>query len=120
MRRLWFHLALGLVLAGCERGDIVSGVSDSVYVTTLAELRNIQVDESRDSARKAIARDSVLQGRGLTPEQLERASRAVAREPARAVQLWQRIEAKAITLDRGAPAPPLPPRDLPKKQTGAP
>lgn len=96
MRRLaCMHvLILAGGITGCNRGELISGVSDSTYVATMAELRRLQ-RPGRDSAQGAAARDSVLRRRGLTPAQLERASAALAEDPDRAVALWQRIESRA-------------------------
>ena len=69
----------------------MAGVTDSTFVTTMAALMRINADASRDSAGRAVARDSVLQSRDLTAETLERAARVVSDDPDRAAALWQRI-----------------------------
>src|SRR5215210_7415695 len=97
-------LALPVVAAACARGDLVDGVSDSAFVTTMAELRRVQNDATLDSARRANARAKALQGRGLSPDQLEAAAKALAHEPARAVEIWRAIETKAAEN----PNPPMP------------
>jgi len=69
----------------------VAGVTDSAFVATMAALTRINADSSLDSARRVVARDSLLQSRDLTAAKLERAARALANDPDRAMALWQRI-----------------------------
>ena len=76
----------------CTRGEIVSGVSDSVYVTAMTELRMVQTNATLDSVGRAAARRTVLQRRGLTVEQLERAAAALADDPERASRVFATIE----------------------------
>ena len=87
------HL-LAIVVAGmgCTRGEIVSGVTDSTFVTAMTELRMAQTNATLDSVGRAAARRSVLQRRGLTLEQLERAAEALADDPERASRLFATIE----------------------------
>ena len=73
-------LLLCVALAGCRQRDIVPGVSDSLFVATMADLRRLQVPVG-DSAVLASRRRQVLQQRGLTAEQLERAGQALATDP---------------------------------------
>ncbi len=98
MRRLaCFHvLILAGGMTGCNRGELISGVTDSTYVATMAELRRLRQHPGPDSTHNAAARAAVLQRRGLSPEQLERASTVLAQDPDRAVTLWQRIEEHAL------------------------
>jgi hypothetical protein len=95
-------LLLTLIAASCRQEEIVGGVTDSVFVGTMVELQRINRDPLRDSVGRASGRDSVLQGRGLTPEALERAARELARDPDRAAALMQKIAEAAMT-----PAPPV-------------
>ena len=69
----------------------MDGVSDSTYVATMTALTRINQDLARDSAAKAAARDSVLQARDLTADDIERAARALEDDPERAMALWLRI-----------------------------
>jgi len=69
----------------------VAGVTDSTFVATMTALTRINADSSLDSARRVVARDSLLQSRDLTAAKLERAARALANDPDRAMALWQRI-----------------------------
>lgn len=87
-------VALG-VLGACREPPLAQGVSDSAFVATLAALKRVQDAVGIDSAQRAALRDSVLQGRGLTPAQLEAAARTLARNPARAQAVWQAIERRA-------------------------
>ena len=91
IRTLALH---ALVLSGmlaCRQGEIVAGVSDSAFVATMTALTRINQEGAGDSATRAAARDSVLQSRGLTREDLERAARALEDDPERAAALWIRI-----------------------------
>ena len=85
-------LALVVALSACEGGQRLAGVSDSTFVRTMAELRVLHTRAWPDSAAKAAALDSILQRRGLTPEQLERAARSLADDPERAVEIWREID----------------------------
>ena len=92
-RQLCVHgLALTMTLAACEGGESLAGVSDSTFVQTMAELRIVHGRAEIDSAARAAALDSILQRRGLTPEQLEQAARALAEDPERALELWRAID----------------------------
>jgi hypothetical protein len=100
-RTLAVHALVLSGMIGCRQGEIVAGVTDSTFVATMTALTRLNADSSLDSARRAVARDSLLQSRDLTGEALERAARALGDDPDRAVALWQRI-AKESAL----PAPP--------------
>jgi hypothetical protein len=95
-------LALTLIAGSCRQGEIVGNVTDSVFVGTMAALQRINRDPMRDSVGRASARDSVLQARGLTPETLERAAKALARDPNRAAALLRKIAEEPVGL---APPP---------------
>src|SRR5688500_4977588 len=91
IRTLALH---ALVLSGmlaCRRGEIVAGISDSTFVATMTALTRINQEAAGDSASRATARDSVLQSRGLTRDDIERAARALEDDPQRAAALWIRI-----------------------------
>ena len=100
MRRLAFrHALVPAVLCAsfgaCRDGTLAAGVSDSAYVGAMVGLRRVARDTMLlDSAARTAARDSVLQGQGLTAEQLQQASRLLAADPERAAQLWRAIEQK--------------------------
>jgi hypothetical protein len=78
--------------AACTRSRDLAGMTDSTFVATMAALRHIERDEQLDSAARTTARATTLQERDLTPEELERAARALASDPARAETLWARID----------------------------
>ncbi|HKG92842.1 MAG TPA: hypothetical protein VKA84_13150 [Gemmatimonadaceae bacterium] len=94
-----------LASAACRRGEIVSGVSDSAFIRAMVDLRRIQNNPSLDSTRRKMARDSVLQGRGLTPAELERAARALADDPERAGNIWREIEGRMHVPTETTPPP---------------
>ena len=111
-----FTLVLALMLTaiapagGCRRrAEIIEGVSDSAFVATMAELRRLDASAATttDSAARASARAAVLQRRGLTRVQLERAAAALADDPKRAQELFAAIDSAAT----GAPG--LLPRPVP-------
>lgn len=85
-------MMLAASMAGCRDGALAAGVSDSAYVGAMVGLRRVARDASLDSAARAAARDSVLQGQGLTAEQLDQVARELAGDPARAATLWRAIE----------------------------
>ncbi len=99
-------LVLATGLAGCRTPELAAGVTDSAFVAAMAALQQVNGDEARDSASKAAARDSVLQGRGLTEDDLIAAARALATDPDRSIAIWRRIgEAEKRPL-RGDTASP--------------
>ena len=120
MRLRSAHAVAALVMlasVACRRDEIISGVSDSAFVGAMAELRRVQNDMSLDSARRKMARDSVLQGRGLTPDEMERAARALGRDPNRAAAIWQAIE---LRVNEPRPMPATIPVQPPPIQSPAP
>jgi hypothetical protein len=98
MQRL-SHLTLILACAivGCARGDIVPGVGDSAFVATMADLRRAQ-GTTTDTVALAAMRHRILQQRGLTVEQLDRAGRALANDPQRAADLFDAIDKRAVNV----------------------
>ena len=93
--RLLRVAAVAAAAVGCRPGAATGGVDDSTFVATMAELRRIQSDVTLDEARRAAARDSVLQRRGLTPQDLVRAAQAMAADEQRATRVWQSIDRRA-------------------------
>lgn len=94
------HLVLAGSIAlatttGCRRSPSTEGLSDSTFVSVMAELRRAYEAPAADSAVRAARRDAILQRRGLTPAQLEAAARQLAENPARAQTVWQAIERRA-------------------------
>src|SRR5918993_106736 len=77
-------LTMTLTAGGCRhRADIVEGVSDSAFVATMVELRRLGTAAPTDSGASAAERARVLQRRGLTATQFERAAAALADDPRR-------------------------------------
>lgn len=105
MRRFLHPAFLALLVVACNRGELVPGVRDTAFVATMADLRRAE-GTTLDSASRAAARRRILQQRGLTAEQLVRAARALARNPPRALTLWQEIERRAVTPEPDSQPPP--------------
>ena len=84
-----------MALGACRQGKPSIGMSDSAFVATMAELQKIQEDPLLDSAAQDAARTRVLQTRGLTPQELERAARALAADPEYAAEIVQAIDRQA-------------------------
>lgn len=78
-------MLLVLTLAACRDGGL--GMSDSLYVETMAGLQRVQ--RERGTAEQ---RDSVLRAHGVTVEQLERAAAWLAEHPSEAATLWRAID----------------------------
>jgi hypothetical protein len=93
-RVLILLVALGPA-AGCRRAELATGISDSTFVAVMADLKRVHDTPGMDSAQRAARRDSILQGRGLTPAQLETAARELAQNPGRAQTVWQAVERRA-------------------------
>ncbi len=92
-------LALLVGVTGCGQGGALAGMSDSSFVAAMTELQQVQRDPALDSAGRAAARISVLQRRGLTPSEVERAARALADEPSRASEIWRAIDERMNAAD---------------------
>ena len=82
-------------LAACQRSQLATGVSDSTFVTVMAELKRVHDAPGVDSSHRAARRDSILQRRGLTSAQLEAAAKRLAENPTRAQTVWQAVERRA-------------------------
>ena len=97
---------LGLVsaLASCRDSTLATGVSDSTFVAVMAELKRAHDAPGLDSAGRDARRRAILQGRGLTPAQLESAAVQLAKNPTRAQAVWQAIQRRAV--DTAVTAPP--------------
>jgi hypothetical protein len=105
VRHLSLIVLVGLAaVAGCQRSRSGNGVSDSTFVSVMADLKRVQDASGLNDGQRAARRDSILQGRGLTPAQLEAAARALAENPARAQTVWQAVQQRAADTVR-APRP---------------
>jgi hypothetical protein len=69
------------------------GMSDSVFVHSMIELRKVAGDTTMDQMMRDSMRTMILQRYKLTPAQLDTAARALAAQPARAESLWKLIDA---------------------------
>ena len=98
------HLTIVLACAvvGCARSDIVPGVSDSAFVATMADLRRLE-DTPPDTVARAAARRRILQQRGLTVDQMDRAGRALANDPTRAAAIFDAIQKRAVNVVNSTP-----------------
>ena len=106
---------LGVVCAlasGCRDSTLATGVSDSTFVAVMAELKRAHSAPGLDSAGRDARRKAILQGRGLTPAQLESAAAQLAKNPTRAQAVWQAIERRGV--DTVTKTPPI---DTTKKAT---
>lgn len=88
-------LVFACAIVGCARHDIVPGVSDSAFVSTLAELRQVE-GSTTDTVALAAARRRILQQRGLTAAQMDRAARALANDPQRAADIFDAVAKHAV------------------------
>jgi hypothetical protein len=91
--------------SGCRDSTLATGVSDSTFVAVMAELKRTKDAPGLDSAGRDARRKAILQGRGLTPAQLESAAVQLAKNPTRAQAVWQAIERRA--LDTTTTKPPI-------------
>lgn len=99
-RRLALLVAVAAPLTGggCRGGELPGGgVSDTLFVRTMVDLRRVQSDATLDSAGRAEARREVLEKHRVTPAQLEEAAGELADEPERVSQLWQEVERRLAT-----------------------
>jgi hypothetical protein len=86
----------GAITGGCRSSTLATGVSDSTFVAVMAELKRAHDTPGLDSAGRDARRKAILQGRGLTPAQLESAAVQLAKNPTRAQAVWQAIQRRAI------------------------
>jgi hypothetical protein len=93
---LWLALALLLLSStGCPGDGQLAGISDSTFVDVMARLHQIETDERLSREERDSLRQLTLQEEDLSPERLEEAARSLAREPERALAIWQAIERKS-------------------------
>jgi hypothetical protein len=83
------------IAAGCRPEGATGDVVDSTFIATMAELQQLQVDPALDSAAREAARRYILQRRGLTPEGLYQAARALAEDEEHALRVWRAIDSVA-------------------------
>lgn len=105
-------LVLG-ALAGCKSSAEPTAADDSLFVSTMAELRRIRADPALDSAARDSARAATLRSRGVSAEELEAMARVLAQDPKRALEDWREIERLTVhdsTLRSEPPRENHPPR----------
>lgn len=78
-------------IVACRGNELAAGVDESTFVTTMAALHRIALDDTLNNEMRERARNDLLQSRGLTPEQLTSAASALADDPERALAVWRRI-----------------------------
>ncbi len=84
------------------------GVSDSTFVQMMTSLRLVASDTGLDSAKRVLARDSVLRRYRVTAVQLESAASRLAERPDHAAQLLHAIDNKvAVAQNRARPPVPV-------------
>jgi len=99
------HLPLMVIVAlalgtGCQRTRSSNGIPDTTFVSVMVSLKRVQDSTGVSDAKKAALRDSILQGRGLTPARLEAAARQLAQNPTRAQTVWQAVQRRATDTAR--------------------
>lgn len=100
-------LLVGLSLASCRRDRAADlGIPDTTFVATLGELRRAETDTTLDPTMRDSTRRLILRRHKVTSVQLEHAARKLADSPARASDLWRKVESPP----RIAPPPPRPGR----------
>ncbi len=88
-------IGVGVLLMACPPTEKKArlGMSDSVFVHSMIELRKVASDTTMDDMLRDSTRRLILQRYHLTPEQLDTAARALAAQPARAESLWKLVDA---------------------------
>ena len=98
-------VAVSAFASACRDSTLATGVSDSTFVAVMAELKRTKDAPGLDSTGRDARRKAILQGRGLTPAQLESAAVQLAKNPTRAQAVWQAIERRALdTTSKKRPA----------------
>ena len=89
--------AIGLIaclsVAACRRGRAPAlGIPDTTFVATMGDLRRVETDTTLDPTMRDSTRRLILRRHRVTTAQLEHAARKLADTPARASDLWRKIE----------------------------
>ena len=82
-------------------------MTDSTFVRTMVELHRVESDSTIDSMMQDSVRRIVLRRNGVSVEELDRAARALAAEPAHATAVWREIESRSRRIYR-PPQPRVP------------
>jgi hypothetical protein len=87
-------IGVGVLLTACPPSEEKArlGMSDSVFVHSMIELRKVAQDTTMDALMRDSTRSMILRRYALTPEQLDAAARALSAQPARAESLWKLID----------------------------
>ncbi|MDQ6827626.1 MAG: hypothetical protein M3081_02025 [Gemmatimonadota bacterium] len=102
-----FGLVMTLGLGACNWGSGGS-LSDAVYISTMAELRVVEVDTTLTPAARAAARTAVLAKHGVRPDQLEATAQNLAKDADHAIAVWKAIDVK-LTQQPAQPKAARPP-----------
>jgi hypothetical protein len=96
-----------LSIAACRRGRAPDlGIPDTTFVATLGELRRVDTDTTLDQTMRDSTRRLILRRHKVTSMQLEHAARKLAETPARASDLWRKIESPPrVTPPSRTPGP---------------
>jgi len=112
-------VAFSAFASACRDSSLATGVSDSTFVAVMAELKRTKDAPGLDSAGRDARRKAILQGRGLTPAQLESAAVQLAKNPTKAQAVWQAIERRALDTAFKKPPADTTPRPAPPADTSA-
>lgn len=97
MRRAPLLLLTAATIAGtsataCRADEVFSLMSDSTFVNAMRELRRLPVGVYTDQSARALMRDSILAKYSVTGAELESTAVWLARDPAKAVEVWRAVE----------------------------
>ena len=90
-----FLLLLMSTATGCRPERATGEVVDTTFIAAMAELQRVSMNPVLDSTARDSARRAILQRRGLTPEALYQAARALASDEERAMRVWAAIDSAA-------------------------
>ena len=90
LRGLFWAIAC-LLIAGCNRDEVFSEMSDSTYIKTMVALRKLPIGPA-DTVPRARQRDSILKAFGVTAAQLEAIAIRLSEDPTRAATIFRAIE----------------------------
>ncbi len=102
-------MLMTLGLGACLWGN-GGPLSDSVYVSTMAELRAVEVDTLLTAAARAPARTAILAKHGVSAEELVATAENLAKNPDHAIAVWKAIDRKVTQQPAQPKAPVSPPR----------
>jgi hypothetical protein len=111
LRQAGLLVCTALAAAGCRHPQPgPDSAADSTFVRALADLRRAVLpggaETTRDSAGRAMVRDSIMRKYGVTQASLEETARRLALNPEQASQILHAVD-RHVQLALG-PAPPRP------------